>query len=289
MLERLHSASRQHPIVLFSAGCGLMALSLVLMFAHIHTIIMVRDVSVPIVGQLPQLEHQLQALQDQMELTELSTATRIGSQQEKIEMYALPKETNVSRTVATFEVLRDVLSRDGMLSSMSDLTFGEPTKRDDGVTTLPVSVDFVVHQDGFSAIELLLQLSGRLTIGDILTEEEVALLIDRIEQENPSGIVALEQFLSADLMKYAENPKAYEEQLKRSFSSSMFLNTFDSILRTSLLRDVRQVLHSDLGQALVTYKLWPMQMMAVEELSLRPGSAPKWYTVGLTALVLSEE
>ena len=83
-----------HPILLFGTGSGLMVIAGMLMYAHIQTIIQVRDVSVPIVGQLPQMERRLAALTQQIELTELHSATRIGSQQEKVEVYALPEETN---------------------------------------------------------------------------------------------------------------------------------------------------------------------------------------------------
>ncbi|MBT4119724.1 MAG: hypothetical protein HOG89_01180 [Candidatus Peribacter sp.] len=278
-----------HPILLFGTGSGLMVIAGMLMYAHIQTIIQVRDVSVPIVGQLPQMERRLAALTQQIELTELHSATRIGSQQEKVEVYALPEETNVSRVVATFEVIRDVLTRDGLLAEMSNLDISEPVKRDDGSTSRTVSVEFAAHEDGLKTIMLLVQLSGLLTVGDVLTEEEVELLVDRIEQENPSGIVALEQFLTADLLRYAENSKTYEEQLKRSFSSMTFLNLFENVLRTSLLRDVKSLLRSDLGEILSGYKLWPLQLMAIEEVSMKPGDAPKWQRLGLTLLVFSEE
>lgn len=289
MLSKLHTIARQHPLALFASACGLTAVSSMLMLAHIHTIITVRDVSVPIVGQLPQLERKLSALTEQMELSELHEATRVGSQQEKVEVYALPKKTDLSRLIATFEVIRDVLARDGLLASMSELSIGDLEVREDGSTARTLSSEFAIHEDGMATLMLLVRLSGLMTVGDVLTEEEIALLIDRIEQENPSGIVALEQFLAADIMKYAENPKAYEEQLKRSFSSTMFMNAFENVLRTSLLRNVKQVLHSDMGEILQSYKLWPMQMMAVEEVSLQPGASPRWYRLGLTLLVFSEE
>lgn len=278
-----------HPILLFGAGSCFMVITAILLYAHIHTIIQVRDISVPIVGQLPQMERRLAALTQQIELTELHSVTRIGSQQEKVEVYALPEETNVSRIVATFEVIRDVLTRDGLLADMSDLDISEPIDREDGSVARTISVEFAAREDGLRTIMLLVQLSGLLTIGDVLTEQEIDMLVDRIEQENPSGIVALEQFLTADLLQYAENPKTYEEQLKRSFSSMTFLNLFENILRTSLLREVKVLLRSDLGEILHGYKLWPLQLMAIEEVSMKPGNAPAWQRLGLTLLVFSEE
>jgi hypothetical protein len=287
--KTFHRLAALHPIILFGVGSGFMVITGILMYAHIQTIIQVRDVSVPIVGQLPQMERRLAALTQQIELTELHAVTRIGSQQEKVEVYALPDETNISRIVATFEVIRDVLTRDGLLSEMSDLDISEATKREDGSVSRTISVEFAAHEDGLRTIMLLVKLSGLLTVGDVLTQQEIALLVDRIEQENPSGIVALEQFLTADLLRYAKNPKTYEEQLKRSFSSTTFLNLFENVLRTSLLREVKILLQSDLGEILNGYKLWPMQLMLVEEVSMKLGDAPKWQRLGLTLLVFSEE
>lgn len=276
-----------HPIISFSAGAGLMVLSAFLILAHVKTIIEVRDISIPIVGQLPMLERRLRALTEQIELTQLHAATRVGSQQEKVEVYALPEETDVSRLIATFEIIREVLARDGVLSSMSEITMDEEVEHEDGSRSQSLSVEFAVHDDGMQKILLVVRLAGLLTVGDVLTQEEIALLVDRVEQENPSGIIALEQFLSADLLKYSEDPKSYEEQLKRSFSSTTFANALENVLRVSLLRDVRKILQSDLGEILQGYKLWPMQIMALQKVTILPGNAPGWQRLGLTVEVFS--
>ncbi len=278
-----------HPIISLGIGVGFMTASVFLMMAHITTIIEVRDVSVPIVQQLPLLERRLAALTEQIELTQLHSATRIGSQKEKVEVYALPEETDVTRLIATFEILREVLMRDGYLSDMSDISIGDVQTDEDGVDSRNVSIDFVLHDEGLQTILTLVRLSGLLTVGDVLTEDEIALLIDRIEQENPSGIIAFEQFLSADLLRYAEDPKAYEEQLKRSFGNTSVVNAFENVLRVSLLRDVRKILHSDLGTVLQSYKLWPMQLMTLNQAIVTPGSAPGWQKLHLEVSVFSEK
>lgn len=264
-----------------------MVISGILMLAHIKTIIEVRDISIPIIGQLPVLERRLRSLTEQVELTQLHAATRVGSHQEKIEVYALPEEPDVVRLVATFEIIRETLMHDGLLSDMSEIIIDEPVAHDDGTSTRTLSVEFSVHDDGMKTILLLVRLAGLLTVGDALTEDEIALLVDRVEQENPAGIIALEQFLSADLLKYAENPKVYEEQLKRLFGNTAFVNTFENIVRVSLLRDVRIILRSDLGEILQGYKLWPMQMMTLETVHTKPGNAEGWQKLGLTVSVYS--
>lgn len=265
-----------------------MTFSVLLISLHIRTVSEIRDVSVPIVAQLPQLEYHLSALREQVELAELHSATR-SSKQERVEVYALPKQTDISRLVATFEVIRDALYRNGLLAHMSEIDISEPQEQEDGVSTRTVSVEFAVHEDGLKTIMLITQLAGLLSVGDVLTEEEINLLVHRVEQENPSGIIALEQFLSTDLLRYIEEPRTYEEQLKRSFSTATFLNAFENVIRTSLLYDAKRLLGSDLGEALRSYKLWPMQIMALDTVLVEPGTAPKWYKLGLEASVFSEE
>ena len=278
-----HSSTALHA----SGGALFLILSAVLIFAHVHTIMEASTVSVPLVSKIPLLERRLGSLEQQIELTQLHAAVRTGSQQETVEVYALPQDTDVARLVSTFEVIRDALQRQGMLSRMSDIDIGDPSPDETGAMTRTLSVDFSVSDEGLKTVMLLVRLAGLLTVGDALTSDEVALLVDRTEKENPSGIIALEQFLSADLLRYSGNPKAYEEQVKRSFGNTTFVNAFDNVLRTSLLRDIREILQSDLGEILQNYRLWPMQMMTVQNVSIVPGSASGWQKLSLKARVYS--
>ncbi len=289
MRQIFHRVAHVHPLTLFVAGAVLMGLSVLLVLLHVRTIVAVRDVSVPIVGQLPNLERRLQALQEQTELGAMQSALRVGSQEEQVHMYALPAQTDVSRLIATFEIMRDVLEREGLLSGMSDISITDPEKRADGAFVRTVSVEFSAQDEGLRTVLLLSQLSGLLTVGDVLTKDEITLLTDRVEQENPAGIVSLEQFLSANLLAYAKDSKAYEQQLERSFTSTAFLSAFKNILQTSLLHDARILLVSDLGEALVAYKLWPMQIMTVQRVAVAPGDAPKWQKVHMELAVFSRE
>lgn len=287
MFKKLLQNRHAHPYLHVGGGVTFLLIATVLVSKHITTISTVRDVSVPIVAKLPQLERRLDVLKQQVEISQLHSATKTGSQQEKVEVYALPEQTDVSRLIAFFEVLRDVLERRGHLSHMSDVTISDAQESDVGGLAQTLSVEFVVHEDGVKTIMLLTRLAGLLTVGDVLTDDQRTLLLHRIEQENPAGIIALEQFLSVDLMWYIEEPKTFEQQLKKSFSSDILRTTFDHVVRTSLLYDAKIVLGSDLGEVLRSYKLWPLQMMVLQEASLKAGSAPGWHRLGLTVLVFS--
>ncbi len=90
-------------------------------------------------------------------------------------------------------------------------------------------------------------------------------------------------------MRYIEEPRTYEEQLKRSFSTTTFFNALENVIRTSLLYEAKLLLGSDMGEVLRNYKLWPMQIMAVDSIGIVPGNAKQWYKLDLTVLVFSEE
>ena len=288
VFNRLQSIGEKKPVVLASIGGVCTVVSAFFITLHMQTIAEIRDVSVPIVAQLPQLEQRLSALRQQVELTELHSANR-SSAQEKVEVYALPRKTDLSRLIATFEITRDLLQREGLLADMSEIDIAEPEAYEGGGFVRRVTVHFSVHEEAMRTILLMTRLAGLLTVGDVLTEKEVALLVDRVEQENPSGIVALEQFLSTDLLRYIEEPRTYEEQLKRSFSTTTFFNALENVIRTSLLYEAKLLLGSDMGEVLRNYKLWPMQIMAVDSIGIVPGNAKQWYKLDLTVLVFSEE
>ncbi|MBM3230906.1 hypothetical protein FJZ28_01105 [Candidatus Peregrinibacteria bacterium] len=281
------SALQLHPVLCYLSGAGLLSIAALLMVLHVNTISRVRDVSVPIVSEIPQLERRLALLQEQTELTELHAATIVGSPEEHIRIFALPEQTDLGRLMAVFDVVREVYGREGTLTEMSDIVMGDAVDKGNGLRAQTVSLEFIAHEDAMRSVLLLIRLAGLMTVGDALSEQERALLLQAVETENPAGIIALEEFLSVQLQDFAENPKLYEDQLLRSFSTPAFLNTFHAAIRSSLLREAQELLSSDLGGVLVRYKLWPLQIMTVDTVSLRPGSAPKWHRIGLQFTVFT--
>ena len=284
LLHTLTSACR-HPAIAMIVGITFLSCSAVLLYEHARMIGEVQSVSVPLVAELPNLERTSALLKEQAELSELEASTRVGSQMERVRTYVLPAKADLDRVIATFELLRETLQSQGTLSRMSDLTFGEHTERGDALRTQPLRVEFAVQEEGLRDIAVLLQLTGLMMVGDALTNEEKAILLDRTESENPAGIVALEQFLSTDLLSYAQNPKLSEERLLRSFTSTMFVQSLQDITRTSFLRDITRVLGGTLGSHFDRQQLWPLQMLTVEEATITPGSAEGWYNLSLKLLV----
>ncbi|MFH1671113.1 MAG: hypothetical protein ABIA92_06075 [Patescibacteria group bacterium] len=267
-------------------GALLLAVSGSLMLEHIKVLEDVKNVSVPLVAQLSELEYRETALREQVEISQIHAAVQVGSIGEKLDMYVLPTETDLDRLVAVFDLLFEVLSRHNLASGMSDIEIGEAVTINEGdVRARPLTVRFAAHEEGASEILHLIQLAGLLTVGDALSDDEVSLLFRSTEDENPAGIVALEQFLSLDLLRYARDVRAYEEQLKRSFTSEAFSQTLQSVTQGSKLRDARRLFEGDFGAKLDDAHLWPLQFLTVQEVELKEGSAEGWYRLSLELLV----
>ena len=111
-------------------------------------------------------------------------------------------------------------------------------------------------------------------------------MIRATEEENPAGVVALEQFFSTDLAAYGHDNRSYEEQLQRSFASDSFRSMFRTILDQSVLKDARLFFQSDLGSAIEHGRLWPIQFMKLDYVDIRPGKAKDWYQVDVRLLLL---
>ena len=173
---------------------------------------------------------------------------------------------------------------------MSDIVIGDLIPLDtEGVSARTLTAHFAIHEEGLQQVLLLLRLAGLLTVGDALTEDEVAMLFRSTEEENPVGIIAIEQFLSLDLLRYARDPKAHEDQLRKSFSGVAFSQVLENVVQTSLLRDARRLFEGDFGRALEEERLWPLQFMTTKGVHVEAGSAEVWRKVGLEVFVWERE
>ncbi len=272
-------------LLFISVGMVCLTVAGMLLTRHADVIEEVRDVSIPLVVEVPRLERRLEVIREQAELGELHSIMRIGSPEERIHVFSLPKEPDIDRLMALFDVARDILIIRGQLSEMSPIEFGEQRELDEETYAQPLSVSFSVHEEGMRTILTLMELAGLLTVGDALTSEELDILLERTESESATGVLPLEKFLSTDLLDYARNPRLYEERLQKSFSSSSFMEAFRSIIQSSLLRDAKIILSSDIGKNIEKLKLWPIQFVTIEDVQIQSGSAPGWNWLRLELLV----
>lgn len=266
-------------VLRWSASAALMLLGGTSLATHITTVRDVRASSLPLAREILAMERRLNVLKQQKEFTELSHALRVGSPEERVHVYALPTETDIDKIVTAFDALSGELRRRGLLSKESPIVFGELKEAGEGLNSQSMTLEATLHEDGMAALQTFVRLSGLLSVADALMPEERSRLLVQTETENPAAIVALEQFLNTDLMNYLREPRPAEEQLLKSFSSQSFERAFREVLRGSLLADAGRLLTPELAKAFVEARLWPMQLMDIDAMSLESGSAPGWYRV----------
>jgi hypothetical protein len=267
------------PLFTWPVSAFVLFVAVQLLLRHVTVVQEVRATALPLAQEIPQLERRLRIITEQEELAQLQEALRIGSPEERVHVYALPEESDLDKTVTALDLLRDELSTQKLLTRMSDIRFGEVGVAEGGIRRQPVSLAFAAHQQGLAAFMLFVKLSGLLTVADALSADQRSTLLKHTELENPAGIVALERFLSTDLLEYLRDSRTYEEQLLKSFSTQAFEQVFRGVLRSSILPDAQRLLAGRLGQALQAGRLWPLQMLSPASISLESGSAPEWYRV----------
>ncbi len=272
---------RAIPLFCITVGVAALVASGLLIVSHANVINEVKSISVPMLSELPSLERRLDILRNQVDAAQLHAAMRTGSPEERVYAYVLPKEPVFDRLLAALDLTADVLKKQGALTKMSSIEIGDPEETEDHRKTYPVSVEFSVNEDGLRSILLLVRIAGLLTVSDALTPSEQALLLERTEAENPAGIVAMEQFLSSDLLSYAHDPRSKEEELFRSFPSSDFVTMLSSVTNTSLLREAQILFDGPLGAAFLDRTLWPLPFLTEENIVVEQGGAEGWYHLAL--------
>lgn len=261
-----------------------------LVHVHANALRAVQGVSVPLLESIPDLERRLRHISNQVEMAELSAATRVGSKEETVNVAILPDHLDYDRLIATVDIFLVHLERRGFLQDVSALTIQSPRQGPtEDLAARTISVSYTAHDEGLKQLFTLIHLTGLLTVGDALTPDERALLLEQTEEENPTGVVAIEHFLSIPLMSYVKDPRAHEKQLLKSFSSQQFEQTFKSMLQTSLLRDARLHLSDTIGQTLQKSDLWPTPFLMFESIELTKGAAEGWQRVEMEVTVFTRE
>ncbi len=266
-------------VAALAGGTAMISASVFVLQAHFQAFKDVNEYALPLAAEIPPLEHRASLLTRQNELSTLEASLRTGSAQEKLNVFVLPEGDDLSRLLAFVESARTFLERKKLLQSMSaiDVTdavneTGTIVKKEDGtpVTLRSRTLRFTatVRPEGRTQLFSILNLSGMLTVGDVLSPENIRTLFRLTESENYAGIVPVERFLSSDLLSYVQDPKLTDERLSQALASEEFLSSFKGLLQSSQLPEVREFLTGDLGRTLVAQKLWPVQFMTVEKESL---------------------
>lgn len=265
LLSHLHrlNATQQ-----FAMAMGLLGGSMLLLWMHAGAVREMREVGLPAALALPHIEQRLSVLSEQQEVGQLQAAMRGGSEEEMLHVYVIPEDDDIDRLLATFDVLFNYLEQKRLLHDFSEVHVGERIEAGENLFALPLTFEADLTQEGLSQLLLFTDLSGLLTVGDALSQEEIDRLLNATEQEHPTAIAALEHFLSTDLLRYVEESKPYEEQLRKSFVSPTSEPVLQSVFQSARLRKAR-TLFVDLAPVLRDQRLWPLRFLSMERAEYR--------------------
>lgn len=263
-------------------GGAFLLIAGLLLVRHAMAIREVQEIGLPAAVSIPALERRLSILKEQVEVSELQQSLSEGSAVEMVEAFVLPSAPEFDRVVSLLEVLRDRLQQSGQLRFLSAVRVGaeEGVAAVAGIRALPLMVDVEMTEEGLHQFLLLMNLSGLVTVSDALHPDEIRRFLRITEEENPANVTTIEHFLSTPLLRYAREPKLFEEQVLRSFASPTFQQFFVDLLQHSALADARFLLQGPLGEVLAQERLWPTRFLTVDRATLEPRE-DGWITVGM--------
>ncbi len=233
-----------------------------LLIEHAGAIADMRETGIPAAMELQMLEKRMQTLKEQNELAELQAALVTGSQEEQVQVYVLPDEPDAARAVAALDVLFSYLQKQKQMLSVSPVTVGDSVATE-STSVLPLSFTAHLTREGWNTLQLFVEISGLMTVGDHASDADIDTLLRLTEDENPASVAALEQFLRADLLRYSEEPRPFEDQLLRSFSADTTIESVRAFLTSAEMQATRSLL-KDVGPSIRSAKLWPLRFMQLQ-------------------------
>lgn len=279
-----------------AGGLLFLSFSVLLVQWHFQVLKDVREYSLPLAAEIPPIERRAELLAQQIELSALEAGLRNGSAEEKLHVYVLPQKNDMQRLLAFLESSRTFLERRKLLLTMSPIDISDPEAAmpENPAAGTPqllsrtLRFSATLRPEGRAQLLSIFDLSGMLTVGDALSPDDISALFRMTEVYNYAGIIPVEQFLSSDLLDYANNPTIPESRLKQAISSEEFLGAFHAMLDRSRLPRLRDFLKGDLGRALAAQKLWPVQFMTVEKESMEE-MPDGWVKMELTVKAYSRQ
>ncbi len=251
-------------LALGALGVLCFAVSADLITRHAVALTEVQNVSLPLVAQLPQLEQRLDGMREQVEMAEISRRLQRGSEEERLNLFVLPKEMNIPRVLSVIEAMVDALVSSEDIQAFGQVELGEDTVQPSGLGGQAVRLQFVVSDQGAAQVLAAFRMAGLLTVADAFDEAQLRRLLETTEAESPAGLVALEHFLAADLLSFSLEPQPYLSELFKMLPGERFAAAFADIRDKSLLPGAQEFLSGPFGTRLHEQGLWPMPMMQVK-------------------------
>jgi hypothetical protein len=252
-------------------GSVLFLVSAFALRSHATALLLMREDALPLAADLTSLSQKLSLIQEQISLTEGSQAQTRASIREQLSTFVLPEKPNQARAVAVLDALQFALKQDTHLFTSSSVQLGEVavSQTNASLHALPIHTSFTVDEAGAKSLLLFEELSGALTVGDVLTSGQTSAFVRACTEGNPANAPALEQFLSLDLLLYARSPDSALQKLLGSVSSSSCSDVAHSTIRDSKLTEAAKLLGGSFGETLRARNLWPMPFFVARAVALR--------------------
>lgn len=267
MMSLSHFSRLKTKTQLLVAG-AMLSCSVLLLGAHAMKVRHMQEIGLPAAVRLPAVLERVAMLKEQSEITELQAQLRGGSPEEAVQVFVLPRDGDLDRLLATFDVFFNYAQKQRLMRNASAIAVGE-TREEEGTTVMPLTFEADMTEQGLAELVLLMDLAGTVSVADAFDSAEISLLLALTEEENPAAITSLEQFLSTDLLRYAREPKPFEEQLFKSFASESFVLRWKEITNASRLTEFARMLGGETGLILDRQNLWPLRLLKIVRLDRR--------------------
>jgi hypothetical protein len=278
-MDTLH---RFRPFAAWTASALLMTCTLFLLLRHAQAVRSMRETGLPAAIRLMRIEERAAVLQAQNEAAQLHAALRTGTETEILRLSVLPEEPARETLFALWDILFAHLRAHEHIRSLPTLTMGDVRQQHgDGLTwrTYPFSFTVTTTEEGLRIMDAFMHVAGMLTVSDLLSDQDIDRLLLLTEKQNPAAITSLEHFLSADLLRFAQAPQAYEDQLTGALTSPLFAEEVRGMFAHTQRRDALLLLR-EIAPLLQEHRLWPMRFLSVDTATITEQDG--WITVAIS-------
>lgn len=248
----------------------LLSASAVLIFAHARSVALMRRDGVSAAALLPSLEQRLSLLQAQEDAMRDRQSRRSAATRELFAAYVVPAGEELDRLLASIDVFLADAQRQGIVRDTAVHVEESSSQHDVDYPAVALRIEATVTPDGLQALHTFVDVSGRLTVFDLLGGDDAEQLSILAMNAQPRTLIALEEFFSMDALAYAADPAAAERRLGFVTADMQIRDTLLSALaRPSVQHRIELLRH--LRGALVSAGAWPLRalLLSGEEREMR--------------------
>ena len=227
---------------------------------HVTTFAEQKQRALMIGQELPHLRSQVALLKATVATEKAFGMDAAASLEEQAASYVLPLTPDAPRLIALLSAIVGSFS-DAL--TLESVIVGQPVVVD-ARETKPVTLTLRGPLLDAMNVVSLLDLSGRLTVSDLLTSEDRKRLLEDIDARSPASLPAVSAFLSADILSVASQPDAALDRVTRDMPSAVAADTRATLLASGLtpVFDVLSPVISSLRKA----DSWPFPFLITDSI-----------------------